>query len=450
MRSSLEQALVQHFETLDSTCPFYSTRRQAAKDFKQQGLPTSKDEAYKYTPIASLLTAYLDLSEPATPVQLTPEEAAFVHHDMDAYHVVLLNGQLSSEYTQLAGCEQFIQVLTFQEAYQQQQRTFLAHFAQHAQSKADPFIALNTALFEEGLFIHIADYTMLEKPLIIYHCTTESTHQPITYPRLLIVAGKHSQASIITSWQTTGFTNALAEVVVETDARLDYYTLQTQLGQQAYQVHTTQVYQAQQSTLNAYTFTWSGALVRNNLNSLLDASYSETNMYGLYCLHDQQHVDNFTTVDHQKPHTRSQELYKGIMMDASTGVFNGRIYVRPEAQKTHAFQTNNNLVLSEQATLHTKPQLEIWADDVKCSHGATIGQLDEEQLFYLRTRGLQEDTARSLLRQAFASEVIDKVPWAALRTWLQDSWATQESRKLYKPINDASNNPPQCVRHSKD
>ena len=428
MRSSLEQALVQRFETLDSTHPCYSTQRKALQDFKQQGLPTSKDEAYRYTPMASLLTAHLDFSEPATPVQLMPDKATAVYHDIDAYHVVLSNGKLSNKYTQLTGCEQFIQALTFEEAYQQQQRAFLAHFAQHAQSKAHPFTALNTALFEEGLFIHIADHTLLEKPVIIYHCTAESTHQPITYPRLLIVAGKHSVASIITSWQTTGFTNAVAEVVLEKDARLDYYTLQTQLGQQAYQVHTTQGYQAQQSTLNAYTFTWSGALVRNNLHSLLDAAYSETNMYGLYCLHGQQHVDNFTTVAHQKPHTRSHELYKGIMMDASTGVFNGRIYVRPEAQKTQAFQTNNNLVLSEQATLHTKPQLEIWADDVKCSHGATTGQLDEEQIFYLRTRGLQEDTAHSLLQQAFASEIIDKVPLAALRTWLQDSWAMQESR----------------------
>ena len=426
MRSSLEQALIQRFETLDSNDPCYTTRQQAVKEFKQQGLPTLQDEAYKYTPIASLLATYLDLRKPVTPAQPAPAEVPAVHyHSLDAYHIVLLNGRLSTQHTQLAGHEQFMQVLTFQEA--DQQPAFLAHFAQHAQGKADPFIALNTALFEEGLFIYITDDAIVDKPLIIYHFTAGSAHQPMTYPRLLVVAGKHSQASLITSWQTTGFTGAVAEVVVEADARLDYYTLQTQMGQQAYQVHTTQCYQAQQSTMNTYTFTWSGALVRNNLHTMLAAAYSETNMYGLYCLHGQQHVDNFTTVDHRKPHTHSNELYKGIMMDASTGVFNGRIYVRPEAQKTNAWQTNNNLVLSEQATLHTKPQLEIWADDVKCSHGATTGQLDEEQLFYLRTRGLQEDTARSLLRQAFASEIIDKVSLAALQTQLYDSLALQTS-----------------------
>ena len=424
MCSSLEQALIQRFETLDSNHPCYTTRQQAVKEFKQQGLPTLKDEAYKYTPIARLLATYLDLRKPVTSVQSAPAEVPAVrYHPLDAYHIVLLNGRLSTQHTRLAGHEQFMQVLTFQEAYQQP--AFLAHFAQHAQGKADPFIALNTALFEEGLFIHLTDHAIVAKPLIIYHFTAGSAHQSMTYPRLLVVAGKHSQASIITSWQTTGFTGAVAEVVVEADARLDYYTLQTQMGQEAYQVHTTQCYQAQQSRMNSYTFTGSGALVRNNLHTMLAAAYSETNMYGLYCLQGQQHVDNFTTVDHRKPHTYSNELYKGIMMDASKGVFNGRIYVRPEAQKTNAWQTNNNLVLSDQATLHTKPQLEIWADDVKCSHGATTGQLDEEQLFYLRTRGLQEGTARSLLRQAFASEVIDKVPLAALQTQLYDSLALQ-------------------------
>ncbi len=428
MSSSLQQTLTNRFETLDSAHPFYAMRQQALRDFKEHGLPTFKDEAYKYTPIASLLTAYFDANQPTTPVKTTPEGiTAVCYHDMDAYHVVLCNGRVS--HTQLEGHEQFIQVLTFQEAYQQQQPEFLQHFAQ-AQSKTDAFTALNTALFEEGLFIHITDHAIVDKPLVLYHYTAASTYQPMTHPRLLIVAGKYSQASIITSWQTIGFTNAVAEVVLQESAQLDYYSLQTKMGCQNHQVNTTQCQQAQKSKLNTYTLTWSGALVRNNLNISINAPYSETNMYGLYCLRGQQHVDNCTMVDHRQPHTYSNELYKGIMMEESTGVFNGRIYVRPEAQKTNAFQTNNNLVLSSNATLHTKPQLEIWADDVKCSHGATTGQLDEEQLFYLRTRGLHEDTARYLLRQAFADEVINKIPLATLRTQLHNSLATQEPQEM--------------------
>ena len=432
MPYSLQQALNQRFETLDNTYPFYTTRQCALKYFKAQGLPTLKDENYKYTPISSFLTAHFDWSQLATLVRPIPQETTSVcYHNMDAYHVVLLNGQVSNKHTQLGSHEQFMQVLTFQEAHQRQHHAFLEHFAQHAQSNKDAFTALNTALFEKGLFIHIADHAIVDKPLVLYHCTTPHTQPSMTHPRLLIVVGKHSQMSIINTWQTTGFTNAVTEVVLQDNARMDYYTLQMHLDSQSCQVNTTQCYQAQQSTLNTYTFTWSGAMVRNNLNSMIDAPYSETNMYGLYCLRQQQHVDNCTTVDHRKPHTYSHELYKGIMMEKSTGVFNGKIYVRAEAQKTNALQTNNNLILSRHATLHTKPQLEIWADDVKCSHGATTGQLDEEQIFYLRTRGVQEDMARCLLQQAFSNEVIDKVPLATLRKDLQTNLAALQSKQYF-------------------
>jgi len=427
MSIALQQTLTQNFETLDNTHLFYATRKRALKNFKEQGIPATHDEAYKHTPIASFLTTYFDLNHPDTLVQGASKDIFPArHHNIDGYQVVLLNGHINSKDTQLKSQEQFLRVLTFQEAYQQQPQMLLEYFSKHAQSKEDPFIALNTALFEEGVFIHIADHAKIDKPLLLYHCTTPDTLRSMTYPRLLVVAGENSQASIITSWQTEGFTNAVAEVILQKGAQLDYYTLQTELGPQDCQVNTTQCQQERQSILNTYTFTWSGALVRNNLNSIIDAPYSEHNLYGLYCLRRQQHVDNCTVVDHRKPHTMSNELYKGIMMDKSTGIFNGRIYVRPEAQKTNAFQTNNNLVLSNHATLHTKPQLEIWADDVKCSHGATTGQFDEAQLFYLQTRGLTENVAQHLLRQAFANEVISKVPLATLRTEVQDSLAKEE------------------------
>ncbi len=427
MTKALQKALTRRFDTLDSAHPLYTVRQQAMSDFEKQGLPTAQEESYKYTPFASLLPAYFDSVRPNTPVQTKSEKASSVtYHDIDAHPIVLLDGKISKVHAPLADKKHAVQVLTFQEAYQQQHRAFLAHFSKHAQSKADAFVALNTALFDEGVFVHIADNAVIDKPLLLYHCMSAHEYPPsVTYPRLLVVAGKHSQASIISSWQTEGFTNAVAEIVLQDNARLDYCTLQTNLGEQAYQVNTTQCYQAQHSTLNTYTFTWSGALVKNNLSSVIDAAYGETNMYGLYCLRKQQHVDNCTRVDHRKPYTYSNELYKGIMMDESTGVFNGKIYVRAEAQKTHAFQRNDNLVLSNNATLHTKPQLEIWADDVKCSHGATTGQIDREQLFYLQTRGLPENAAHHLLKQAFAHEVMEKIPLATLRTQLHDSLTTQ-------------------------
>ncbi|MEL6606932.1 MAG: Fe-S cluster assembly protein SufD [Bacteroidota bacterium] len=414
----LEQTFIQHFETLGSTASFYTTRQQAIQALQQQGLPIRKDEAYKYTPITNLLAEHVGRAQVPAPQQPLSRP---VLHDLPAHHIRLHNGRLSTP----PDVPKQVQMMTFQEAYEQKHPAFLAHFAQHAKSTQDSLVALNTAFFEEGLFVYIPEHTVPDKPLIIDHYTTDNPNVlSITHPRLLIVAAPHSQAHVITTWQGVGFTNAVAEVVVEDNARLDYYILQTALAQEAGQIQTTQVHQASNSLFNAYTFTWSGALVRNNLYCMSDASHTETNMYGLYSLQGRQHVDNFTTVDHRQPHTYSNELYKGVMTEKATGVFNGRIYVRPVAQKTNAFQTNNNLVLSDEATLHTKPQLEIWADDVKCSHGATTGRLDAEQLFYLRARGIPYDTACALLRQAFVSEVIDKVPLDTLKTWLQDSWTT--------------------------
>jgi Fe-S cluster assembly protein SufD len=416
---------MQPFNALESTCPFYTTRQQARKDFQRQGLPTAKSEAYKYTPIARSLAAYLeDTQKPPVPITAT-ETVNYQGLEGDA--IILVNGQVLKKPAALEGCKQ-VKVLTFQEAHAQQNPAFLAHFAQHAKSNTDAFVALNTALFAGGLFIQVEDQAVVDKPLFLQHYTAPGTALPITHPRLLVVAGKQSQATIITNWKTADFTNAVAEVVLEEGAYMDYYTLQTELDRQHHQVNATHCWQAARSTLNTYTFTWSGALMRNNLHSVLAGPNTALNMYGLYALRGRQHVDNSTLVDHRAPNTYSNELYKGIMLEESTGVFNGRIHVQPEAQKTNAFQTNNNLVLSNDATLHTKPQLEIWADDVKCSHGATTGQLNEEQLFYLRARGISEETARYLLRQAFAGALIDKVPWAPLREALHTSLGNTDRR----------------------
>lgn len=429
LASQAQKAIDRHFSTLDKTHPVYEVKQQAWQIFSQRGFPSLKNEAYKYTPITNTLAEVFDLSQNQAASKLTQAELMpLVHHEIDAYQLVLINGQLSKAHSSLGSHEQPWQFFTFTEAYQQRRAFFLQHWGQPAPEEADAFAALNTALFEEGTLIHVADHTVLDKPLFIYHITDASTNRGLTYPRLLIVVGKNSQASLVTFWHTLGqnpsFTNAVTEIKLAKDARLDYYTLQTQMGQ-AYQVNSTQCYQASQSVLNTYTFTWDGLLVRNNLNAYIYAPHSETNMYGLYCLDEQQHVDNHTMVDHQVPHTQSNELYKGIITGEATGVFNGGIYVRAEAQKTNAFQANNNMVLTDQAAIHTKPQLEIWADDVKCSHGATIGQLDEAQLFYLRARGIPITSARYMLLNAFVSDVIDRVALPVLKNYLHQLLETK-------------------------
>lgn len=421
-----QQLLTEHVQGISPTHPFYATKQQAFQAFQKLGLPTSKDESYKYTPITHALQENF-APQQGTPFSITPTATYDVDKEdaRGAYRIVLINGKLCAQRTTLTPHTPSIKVLTFREAQQAQDPVFLAHFAQNTLQQTDAFAAGNTVLFEEGLFIHIAAHATIDQPIALYHCTSEKSPQPITHPRLLIVMDRHSQASIVNTWQTIGFTNAMTEVVLKDHAQLDYYTLQTDLANHHYQVNTLECQQARNSILNSYTFTWSGAIVRNNIYNIIDASHSTTNMYGLYCLRAHQHVDNFTVVDHRQPHTYSHELYKGILQDAATGVFNGRIYVRTAAQKTNAFQTNRNLMLSDHAIIHTKPQLEIWADDVRCSHGATVGQLDEAQLFYLRTRGIPESLARHLLCQAFASEVIAKVPLEALQTKLYTSLREQ-------------------------
>jgi Fe-S cluster assembly protein SufD len=223
------------------------------------------------------------------------------------------------------------------------------------------------------------------------------------------------------------FTNIVTEIVVQENATVTYTKVQNE-SDQAYIIGTTQVYQARDSKFSATTVSLSAALIRNNLNIVLDAENCEANLFGLYMLNGSQHVDNHTLVDHAKPRSYSNELYKGIMDGKSTGVFNGKIYVRQDAQKTNAFQSNKNILLSKDASMNTKPQLEIFADDVKCSHGATTGQLDEDMLFYLRSRGIGTNEAKALLMYAFATDIINQIPLEAVRLYVERAIANRLNR----------------------
>jgi Fe-S cluster assembly protein SufD len=213
------------------------------------------------------------------------------------------------------------------------------------------------------------------------------------------------------------FTNLVNEIVVGENARLDFYSIQNDKGSR-YQFSQTEIYQGNSSRVNTYSFHLQGRLLRNNLHLVIDGEGIESHMYGLYLLTGNTLADNHTVVDHKRPNSLTNELYKGIMDENSRGVFNGKIFVRPQAQKTNAFQANRNILLSDKATVNTKPQLEIWADDVKCSHGCTTGQLDEEALFYLRARGIDKDSARAMMLYAFAGEITDKIPHEGIRKYI--------------------------------
>jgi Fe-S cluster assembly protein SufD len=327
---------------------------------------------------------------------------------LSCYQIVLLNSQLKSKAEDIPA---FIKVLTMEEA--QQDAKLQTYFGKNTDAENYHFAALNTALFSNGLFIEIDANAVLEKPLHIVHAFTGSANLFIQ-PRHLIVVHKGASLNIVESIVSENpfsklFINNLTEVVVEENAFFDHYILQiAQSGTRL--VNETNVSQKRHSVYSNYTFSMPKAdLIRNNLNIFLNDDQTESHLYGLYLGEDNQLIDNHSLIHHKHPNCNSNEIYKGVLLDKAVGVFNGKVYVEPEAQKTNAFQQNNNLLLSNKATINTKPQLEIFADDVKCSHGATVGQLSKDAMFYLRARGIGEEAARALLVNAFAFDVTEKI-----------------------------------------
>ena len=281
-------------------------------------------------------------------------------------------------------------------------------------------MALNTANFQDGLLIRIAKGAVIEQPIHLLFESSANGKPTVSHPRTLILAGADSHATIVETYQGSGgayFTNAVTELVAGDNAVIDHYKLQTE-SQQAFHVATLQVQVGRGANFRSHSISFGGALVRNDINAVLSEG-CECTLNGLYLVSGEQHIDNHTTIDHAKPHAASHELYKGILDGHSSAVFSGKILVRKDAQKTDAKQTNKNLVLSEEAVINTKPELQIHADDVRCTHGATIGQLDPEAIFYLQSRGIGLAEARNLLIFAFARDIVDRIKVAPLREELE-------------------------------
>jgi Fe-S cluster assembly protein SufD len=298
-----------------------------------------------------------------------------------------------------------------------------AHLGRHARFDDNAFTALNTAFFRDGAFLVLPRNVVLEQPVYLVFLSTAEGAQ-VSHTRNLVVAGSGSQASLVEAYAGLGdgvyLTSAVNEIVAEDGAILDHCKVQ-QEGPGAFHFANTQVRQGRSSNFTSTFAGFGGQWVRNEVRAVLDAEGCECTLNGLYQATGRQHVDNHTVIDHAKPHCASHELYKGILDGQAHGVFNGKIFVRQDAQKTDAKQTNQTLLLSDDATINTKPQLEIYADDVKCTHGATVGQLDAEALFYLRTRGIGKDEARSLLTFAFANDVLGRIKVEPLRRRLEQA-----------------------------
>jgi Fe-S cluster assembly protein SufD len=301
------------------------------------------------------------------------------------------------------------------------------YFTRCACFDTQAFVALNTAFTEDGAFLHIPANAVVPEPVHILYLTTAGA-RAVTHPRTIIVAGDNSQARIIESYGGHDgdryLTNAVTEVVVGENANIEHYRVQRE-GHHACHVSSTYVFLERSGVFAQQAFTFGGALVRNDVNASLGAEGITCTLNGLYLANGTRLVGNFTSIDHAKPHCESHEVYKGMLDGQARAVFNGKIFVRPQAQKTDAKQTNQVLLLSDDATINTKPQLEIFADDVKCTHGATVGQLDDTALFYLRARGIGHQQARAMLVHAFASDVIDRVKIEPLRESLEETLLTE-------------------------
>lgn len=406
-KKSPKEAFLEAISNGFTPTSFASLKSRAQSLLAEQGLPAQKAEEYKYTPITRKLESTISNFAEAAPAQLSKERVLEEHiPGMDADVIVFNNGRFAPELSTWDKDDFRIAPLS-QVADEAEQKGF----GKIAKLEKDPFNVLNTAMFQDGVFIDIVDGTQLSKPLVLLSFNQANIGQTI-FPRVFINVGKNAEVTliekIISLDEQPYFLNDVTEITVAENSHLYYYKMQNQ-SRQAIEVSNFETDIHRDGTYSSAVITLQGGMIRNNLNLNLLDSNCEGNMYGLYLLNGKSHVDNHTAVDHIKPHSLSNELYKGILADQSRGVFNGKIFVRQEAQKTNAFQQNSNILLSDDATINTKPQLEIWADDVKCSHGCTAGQLDEEALFYLRARGIGKEKAKGLLLYAFAGEVLEHI-----------------------------------------
>lgn len=396
------------------------TRTQALGQLKKLGLPGGKQEEYRFTPVTRHLEKHFSWDTKNAESSLS-SVSDFLIPELDANVIVLVNGKFNAMLSKVVSMECEIVIRSLGDAIQSQHPAIKEHFNKYLNTESDAFAAMNSAFWQEGVFIYVPENTVVSKPVFILQVNDATRAQGISQTRILGIIEKGSSVSIIEKSDSIGayevFHNFAEEWIVKDEAHLEYCKIQNDAGKIC-QVSNSVIHQSTASKLNTFTLTLNGQLIRNNLHILIDGENCESHFYGLYLLNGNTHADNHTVVDHKKPNSFSNEMYKGIMDGNSKGVFNGKIFVRPHAQKTNAFQSNRNIIVSDTATINTKPQLEIWADDVKCSHGCTSGQLDEEALFYLRSRGISEGNAKAMLLYAFAAEVLEPIQNETLKSYL--------------------------------
>lgn len=393
-------------------------RNLAFDNFTTLGIPTRRNEEYKYSPAEPLFKGDINIAQAATPLLSDIENILFTA--TDAHVVVMVNGYYNDALTTLDIKEKLI-ICNFKEAFVKHTDVVQKHFNSLSPNTTDALAALNTAAFTSGVFIYVKAYEHITQPIYLLNITTGSAPQLINARNLIVVDGNASchiiEHNVSHNLTAKAVRNSLTEITVGENALVKHEHLQND-NELLNTINATCVSQARSSNFTSNVITLGGNYTRNNLQVALNNNNCTTNLNGLFMPSGSQLMDNHTTVEHAMPHCDSNELYKGILMDKSTGVFNGKIFVRKDAQKTNAYQSSKNILLSADATINTKPQLEIYADDVKCSHGTTTGQIDEEAIFYLQARGIGKESAKRIMMHAFASEVIDRIENITLRNYV--------------------------------
>jgi len=398
-------------------------REQGIQIFKEMGIPTRKVESYKYTNLKPQFEAdySYDFKHEVFGKNMKDVFNCNVH-DLEATTIYLINGWYYRQNQLPESLPKGVVIGSFAECSKTYSQIFKEHYNKYAKNEEHSLVALNTAYAQDGFFIYIPKGVIIEKPIQIVNIMN-SDEDLMAFPRNLIVVEENAQAKILLCEHTISdnkfLLNGVTEAFVEKNSVFDIYTIQNQHNLTT-NVSSVFVKQKQHSSVLTHNLTLHTGVTRNNIYVHMDDEHCESHVYGLFISDKSQHVDNYTFIDHAKSNCYSEELFKGVLDDAATAAFAGKIMVRPDAQKTNAFQRNDNLLLTENAKMNTKPMLEIYADDVKCSHGATVGQLDEKSMFYLRSRGIGKDEARILLMYAFAYEAVEKIRVGALREQIRD------------------------------
>ncbi|MDY7395974.1 Fe-S cluster assembly protein SufD [Aureibaculum sp. 2210JD6-5] len=393
-------------------------RSEAFSRFEEMGFPTKKDEEWKYTSLKPILKHNYKIFPKIESAIEFKEVKKYFLHEIDTYKIIFVDGVYSSFLSETTH-DGFDICLLSAALSKPKYKMVIDHYFNTIAKKEDSITSLNTAFSKEGAYINIPKNTIVPKPVQIIHFSTGIETEVLLQPRNLIVVGENSHVQIVERHQSLNenvvLTNSVTEIFANKRAIVDYYKIQND-QKTASLIDNTYVRQAQQSVASVNTFSFGGNLTRNNLEFYQKGEHITSNLNGITIIEEKQLVDNHTLVNHEFPNCESHELYKGIYFDTSTGVFNGKVIVKKEAQKTNAYQQNDTILIDDKASINAKPQLEIFADDVKCSHGCTIGQLDEDALFYLRSRGIPKKEANALLLYAFANDALQKIKIPELKT----------------------------------